>query len=89
MDTLVLAPDPLDTETLRAVVGDDIDQARFLVISPALNESPLAFWVSASDEAIADAEEVGAETVTDLRADGVAASSATGEAKPLSALQDA
>jgi hypothetical protein len=89
MHVLVLAPDPVDTETLRGVVGDDIDKARFLVISPALNESPLAFWVSDSDEAIADAEEVGAETVTDLRADGVAANSATGEGKPLSALQDA
>ena len=89
MHVLVLAPDPVDTDTLRRVVGDDIDEARFLVISPALNESPLAFWMSDADEAIADAEEVGTQTVTDLRTDGVAANSAPGEGKPLSALQDA
>jgi hypothetical protein len=89
MHVLVLAPDAVDADTLRGVLGDDIDDARLLVISPALNESPLAYWMSDSDEAIADAEAVGAETVNDLRGDGVAANSATGEGKPLSALQDA
>jgi len=89
MHVLVLAPDPVNADTLRGVVGDDIDDARVLVIAPALNESPLAFWMSDSDEAIADADEVGAETVTDLREDGVAANSATAEGKPVSALQDA
>lgn len=89
MHVLVMAPDPIDTDTLRGVVGEDIDEARFLVITPALNESPVAFWMSDADEAIADAEDVGTETVTDLRSDGVAANSATGEGGPVSALQDA
>ena len=89
MHILVLAPEAVDTDTLRRAVGDDIDDARFLVITPARNESPLAFWMSDSDEAISDAEQVGAETVTDLRADGVAANSATAEGKPQGAVQDA
>jgi hypothetical protein len=89
MHILVLAPDAVDVETLRGVVGDDIDSARVLVVSPALNESPLAFWMSDSDEAIADAEEAGAETAVGLREDGVAANSTTGEGEPLAALQDA
>ncbi|MEA2219243.1 MAG: hypothetical protein QOJ35_1869 [Solirubrobacteraceae bacterium] len=89
MHVLVLAPDPVDADTLRGVVGDQLDDARVLVISPALNESPLAFWMSDSDEAIADADAVGTETAIDLRDHGVAANSTTGEGEPLSALQDA
>ena len=89
MHILVLAPDPVDADTLRGVVGDEIDDARVLVVSPALNESPLAFWMSDADEAIADAEEAGARTAVGLREDGVAANSTTGEAEPLIALQDA
>lgn len=89
MHILVLAPDPVDANTLRHVVGEDIDDARVLVVSAAVNESPLAFWMSDSDEAIADAEDAGADTVTDLREEGVAANSATGEGEPLGALQDA
>jgi hypothetical protein len=89
MHILVLAPAAVDAETLRGVVGDDIDAARVLVVSPALNESPLAFWMSDSDEAIADAEEAGAKTAVGLREAGVAANSTTGEGEPLLALQDA
>jgi hypothetical protein len=89
MHILVLAPDPVDVDTLRGVVGDEIDDARVLVVSPALNESPLAFWMSDADEAIADAEEAGARTAVGLREDGVAANSTTGEGEPLLALQDA
>jgi hypothetical protein len=89
MHILVLAPDAIDAQTLRGVVGDDIDDARVLVVSPALNESPVAFWMSDADEAIADAEEAGGRTATGLRAEGIAANSATGESEPLLALQDA
>jgi hypothetical protein len=89
MHILVLAPDAIDPETLRGVVGDEIDDARVLVVSPALNESPLAFWMSDADEAIADAEEAGGRTAIGLREDGIAANSATGESEPLLALQDA
>ncbi|MEJ7796934.1 MAG: hypothetical protein WKF42_00440 [Solirubrobacteraceae bacterium] len=89
MHVLVLAPDPVDPDTLRDILGDEIDGARVLVVSPALNESPLAFWMSDSDEAIEDAEQAGAQTATELRDEGVAANSATGESEPLLALQDA
>jgi len=89
MHILVLAPDPVDADTLRKIVGDDIDDARVLVVSPALNESPLAFWMSDSDEAIEDAEEAAGETAVGLREEGIAANSTTGESEPLLALQDA
>ena len=89
MHILVLAPDPVDADRLKEIVGDDIDDARVLVVSPALNESPLAFWVSDSDEAIADAAEAAGETAVGLREEGIAANSTTGESEPLLALQDA
>lgn len=89
MHVLVLASDPVDTTVLRGIVGDEIDDARVLVVSPALNESPVAFWVSDSDEAIADADEAGTQIVEQLRDEGVAANSTTGESEPLLALQDA
>jgi len=89
MHLLVMAPDAVDADTLRGIVGDEIDDARVLVVSPAVNESPLAFWMSDSDEAIEDAEEAGAETAVGLRDEGVAANSTTGESEPLLALQDA
>lgn len=89
MHLLVLASDPVDTNALRGIVGDEIDDARVLVVSPALNESPVAFWVSDSDEAIADADEAGTQIVEQLRDEGVAANSETGESEPLLALQDA
>jgi len=89
MHILVLAPNAIDAQTVRGAVGDDIDDARVLVVSPARNESALAFWVSDADEAIADAAEAGGATAIGLRDDGVAANSATGEPEPLMALQDA
>jgi hypothetical protein len=89
MHILVLAPDAVDADTLRGILGEDIDGARVLVVSPAVNESPLAFWMSDSDEAIDDADEAGGKTAVGLREDGVAANSTTGEPEPLMALQDA
>jgi hypothetical protein len=89
MDVLVLAPDPIDPDTLRDAVGEDIGDGRVLVVSPALNESPLAFWMSDSDEAIEDAQEAGEQTAADLRDEGVSAVNLTGESEPLLALQDA
>jgi hypothetical protein len=79
----------VNADTLRGVLGNDIDDARVLVVSPVRNESTLAFWMSDSDEAIVEAEEAGTETATDLRADGVAANATTGEGAPLDAVQDA
>jgi len=89
MHLLVLAPDHVDPSALRDAVGDDIDDAQVLVVSPALNESRVAFWMSDSDEAIEDARETGAENVSDLWDEGVEAEGKIGESEPLLALQDA
>jgi hypothetical protein len=89
MNLLVLASDPVDATTLRDAVGDEIADARVLVVSPALNESPVAFWMSDADEAIEDAREAGAATVSELWDEGVEAQGTIGESEPLLALQDA
>jgi hypothetical protein len=57
MKLLVLATDPVDADDVRsALPGDDIENSEVLVVSPAVNESPVAFWVSDADEAIAEAQ---------------------------------
>ena len=56
MKLLVLTPEPVDADLLRATLGDEVEGAEVLVVSPATNQSQLAFWVSDSDEAIAEAE---------------------------------
>jgi hypothetical protein len=53
---LVVTPEPVDAKILRATLGDEVRGAEVLVISPATNRSKVAFWVSDSDEAIAEAE---------------------------------
>ena len=58
-------------------------------MSPAVNSSPLAFWVSDSDEAIEDAQERLDATLAGLRSDGVRASGTTGDSEGIVALQDA
>jgi hypothetical protein len=90
MKLLVLATDPVDADDLRgALNGDDIEGAEVLVVSPAVNESPIAFWVSDSDEAIREAESTAKQTAAALEAEGARARATTGESDPLLALQDA
>jgi hypothetical protein len=91
MKILVLATDPVDAGDVRRAMGDDADLegAEVLVVAPAVNESPLAFWVSDSDEAIADAESAARRTAEALRESGARARATTGESEPLLALQDA
>lgn len=90
MNLLVLAPEKVDAAAVRgALDGEDLAEARILCVVPALNESPLAFWVSDSDEAIADAGEAAGQTEQALRAEGAQATAVTGESEPLLALQDA
>jgi hypothetical protein len=87
---LVLAPEIVDAAAVRRALGDeDVAGAEVRVVAPALNESPLAFWVSDSDEAIAEAEEVKEGTMTALRDEGARTTGETGEGEPLQALQDA
>ena len=90
MKLLVLATDPIDADDLRgALDGEEIDGAEVLVVSPAVNASPIAFWVSDSDEAIADAESTARQTADALAAEGARTRAQTGESEPLLALQDA
>ncbi|HEX5926234.1 MAG TPA: hypothetical protein VFY45_20555 [Baekduia sp.] len=90
MKLLVLATDPIDADDLRgALDGEKIDGAEVLVVSPAVNASPVAFWVSDSDEAIADAESTARQTADALAAEGARTRAETGESEPLLALQDA
>lgn len=90
MKLLVLATDPVDADDLRgALDGEELDGAEVLVVSPAVNESPVAFWVSDSDEAIAEAESTARETADALAAAGARTRAQTGESEPLLALQDA
>jgi hypothetical protein len=87
---LVLATDPVDADRLRgALSGDDLEGAEVLVVSPAVNESAVAFWMSDSDEAIAEAESNAEQTAAALREGGAQARATTGESEPLLALQDA
>ena len=61
-----------------------------LVVSPAVNESPVAFWVSDSDEAIDDADVHRAgRPPTRWRRRAPAPAREAGESEPLLALQDA
>jgi hypothetical protein len=91
MKLLVLASDPVGADDVRrALPGDgDIEGAEVLVVAPAVNESPVRFWMSDSDAAIAQARATATETAGDLKAGGAQARATTGEAEPLLALQDA
>ena len=90
MNLLVLSPEPVDAAALRAALpGEDLEGAKVLSVSPALNSSPIAFWMSDSDEAIGDAEQNAQQTEQALKADGIQATGVTGEGEPLLALQDA
>jgi hypothetical protein len=90
MRLLVLAPEPVDADAVRAALpGEDLSDTEVLVVSPALNESGLRFWMSDADDAIDRAEAVQHETVQQLRAEGARARGTVGESEPLLALQDA
>ena len=93
MRLLVLSADPVTADDVRGAIGPDAELplagAEVLVVSPALNESAVAFWVSDSDEAIEDARDAAAESVAALAGAGADARGVTGESEPLLALQDA
>jgi hypothetical protein len=89
MKLLVLTPEPVDADMLRATLGDEVEGAEVLVVSPATNQSPVAFWVSDPDEAIHEAEVAQEETVERLEEEGIDAAGDTGESEPALAIQDA
>ncbi len=89
MKLLVLTPEPIDADLLRATLGDEVEGAEVLVIAPATNQSKVAFWVSDSDEAIQEAETAQVDTVERLEEGGIDAAGDTGESEPDVAIQDA
>ena len=89
MKLLVLTPEPIDAALLRSALGEDVKGAEVLVVSPASNQSKVAFWVSDSDEAIEEAETAQIDTVERLEEEGVDAAGDTGESEPAVAIEDA
>ena len=81
MRLLVLATEPVDADRVRAALpDDDLSGAEVLVVSPAVNESAVAFWMSDSDEAIADARSTAERTAADLGEGGARARATPGTA---------
>jgi len=89
MKLLVLTAEPISADILREAAGDEADDAEVMVVSPALTGSPLRFWVSDADDAIAHAGETADETVERLDEEGIDAAGDTGESDPMQALEDA
>jgi len=88
MKLLVLTAEPISADVLREAAGDEADDAEVMVVSPALTDSPLRFWVSDADAAIEHAESTVEETVERLDEEGVDAVGDTGESDPMQALED-
>jgi hypothetical protein len=91
MKILVLTTEPVTAGQLRAALPSDADprDAELMVLSPALHENALRFWVSDADEAIARADEVRRQSLEQLGDAGVSASGDTGEGTPEEAIEDA
>ncbi len=89
MKILVLTSEPVEGDLIRAAVGEEAADSEVMVVSPALHDSPVRFWASDSDEAIARAQHVQEETVERLEEEGVDAAGDTGESDPIVALEDA
>lgn len=89
MRLLVIAAEPVEPGQLADIVGEDLDDAEIRLVTPALNDSRLAFWVSDPDEAIAEAESTNEESLARLRDEGIDAEGETGESDPVLALEDA
>ena len=90
MKLLVLAPHAVDASAVRsALPGEDLSGAEVLVVSPAMQQSGIRFWMSDSDDAIEKAEHAAAETGGALEGEAESVRTTTGESDPLLALQDA
>jgi hypothetical protein len=90
MRLLVLAPHVIGADEIRAALpNDDLSGTQVLVVTPAQNESAVAFWLSDADEAIADAAGEAEETARALQEAGARARAKVGDDDPLTALHDA
>jgi hypothetical protein len=88
---LVLTSEPITADQLRGALPGEADprSSEVMVVSPALQESALRFWLSDADQAIARAQEVTRKTVDQLGSAGFPVSGDTGESDPIDAIQDA
>jgi hypothetical protein len=91
MNVLVITSETIGAVELRDALGTDVDPSdtEVMVVAPALQESPLKFWLSDADDAIARADQVRRETLERLGNDGVPATADTGESDPMAAIVDA
>ena len=90
MKLLVLAPHAVDAAAVRqALPGEDLADAEVLVVSPAVQQSGLRFWMSDTDDAIVKAERAADETAESLSGEAGHVRSQSGESEPLLAIQDA
>jgi len=89
MRLLVVVEEAISAELLRSVARGLAPDAEVLVVAPATTGSPLRFWVSDVDRAIARAEEAEVETVERLEEAGIDAAGEVGDSEPLVAIHDA
>ena len=90
MKLLVVTPEPIDAAFLRATLDEDVQGAEVLVLSPATNQSKLAFWVSDPDDAIAEASDRARPTPSSAsRRRASTPPAAVGESDPAQAIDDA
>jgi hypothetical protein len=92
MNVLVVASEPITAPQLRDAIGaraEGGEQTEVMVVAPALQDSPIKFWLSDADDAIANARRVSAESLANLDEAGVPAVADTGESDPIEAIEDA
>ena len=89
MKLLLVTPEPVGADVIRQAVGDAAGDAEVMVVVPARETSPLRFWMSDVDTAIAEAESKQEQTVQSLSHAGISATGDTGEPEPGLAIQDA
>jgi hypothetical protein len=90
MKLLVLAPHAVDAAAIRSHLSEeDLSDAEVLVVSPAMQQSGLRFWMSDSDDAIIAAEKAADESAEALRPEAGHVRAQTGESDPLQAIEDA
>lgn len=89
---LLVTTVPLDRDALESlVVSAELGDADVRVLSPSVNESAIAYWVSDPDEAIQEAEHAARATASALRAapDPNVVAADVGDSDPLTAIEDA
>ena len=88
MKLLVLTPEPVDADLLRTTLGDEVEGAEVLVVSPATNQSRSRSGCPTPTRR-SPRPSGQEETVERLEERGVDAAGDTGESEPAVAIQDA